>query len=72
MQIEVEIHHKYGKPRFTPISDDAHFLLDLLDKKSFSPRHLYLCENRGWQVNILAPKINLKDLYVRQSYEAAE
>jgi hypothetical protein len=60
MQIEVEVHHKYGKPRFMPLSDDSRFLLELLDKKSFSAKHLHLCKQFGWDIEIKAPKYDLE------------
>jgi hypothetical protein len=60
MKIEVEIHQKYGKPRFYPRSDDAHFLAKLIDKPTLTATHLEMCNGYGWEVEIKAPKYELK------------
>lgn len=60
MKIEVTVQQKYGKPRFYPSSDDAHFLTSLIGKPTLTAEHLQLCNGYGWQVEIKAPKYELK------------
>jgi hypothetical protein len=60
MQIEVEYHERYGKPRFYPSNDDSRFLAKLLDKPTLTAAQLELCDSYGWPVEIKAPKYDLK------------
>lgn len=60
MKIEVEVQQKYGKPRFYPRSNDALFLAKLMDKPTLTADHLQLCNEHGWEVEIKAPKYELK------------
>ncbi len=60
MQIEVEVRQNYGKPRFYPISDDAHFLANLIGKPTLSAKILEMCDAYKWVVEIRSPKYELK------------
>ena len=60
MKIEVEVHQRYGKPRFYPANDDAKFLTSLLGKPTLTTEHLEQCNAHGWDVVISAPKYELK------------
>jgi hypothetical protein len=60
MKIEVEIHQKYGKPRFYPANNEAQFIAKLLDKPTLTAAQLELCDGYGWDVEIKSPKYDLK------------
>jgi len=60
MKIEVEVHQKYGKPRFYPANDDAKFITRLIGSPTLTTAHLTACDEWGWEIDIKSPKYELK------------
>lgn len=55
MDITVTPKNIWGKELFYPVSDDAKFLADLMERPAFLKRHLKKCDGYGWDISVIYP-----------------
>lgn len=61
MNVEVLIKNVYGKKCFYPVSQDAANLCKLIGRPTLTTKHLKICNQSGWKVNITSQQFTLAE-----------